>query len=314
MLVVILTFVVSLAVLLLGGDLLVRGASALAQRLGISALVIGLTVVAFGTSAPELVVSLRAALSGYSDISIGNVVGSNIANVALILGMTALFRPLSVQSQIVRFDAPVMVVASILLLVAARDNLLSRPEGILFIGALVAYLGYSFWQSRREDKDVKEEFDHTLKIENRSLLVASAMGLGGLVLLIAAGHFMVQSAVEMASFLGLSEATIGLTVVAVGTSLPEMATSLIAARKGNADMAIGNILGSNIFNILGILGISSLVFPLSTIGVTRIDLGTMLILAIVLIPFLFTRMRLSRIEGGLLLASYVAYSLFLLSA
>jgi cation:H+ antiporter len=302
-----------LALLYLGGDALVRGASALALRLGISPLAVGLTIVAFGTSAPELVVSVDAALGGANDIAVGNVVGSNIANIALILGLSALVCPTTVHAKIVRLDAPLMILASLALIGALANGHVSRIEGALLALGLAGYAVFTFWEARRETKAVKREFASAAPSRPLPLIWSTVFVAGGLLMLVAGGHLLVTSAVRMATALGVSQATIGLTIVAIGTSLPELATSLIAAFKRQGDIAIGNIVGSNLFNILGILGATATLRPLALGAISAIDLTVMLALSATLLVLLHSRPALARTEGAVLLTSYVAYIAWLLA-
>ena len=316
MLNVLLQAVAGLVMLYCGGEWLVRGASALAARLGVSALAIGLTVVAFGTSAPELVVSLDAALSGANDISVGNVVGSNIANVALILGLAIVVTPAVVESRIVRVDAPLMIAASLALLAVLADGVASRVEGAVLLAALAAYVVLTFRQARRESAAVRGEFETAAPAPPSGPGPAGSLALVGLGLglLVGGGHWLVTAAVTFATAVGISQAVIGLTVVAVGTSLPELATSLIAAARGQGDIAIGNVIGSNLFNILGILAVTALVHPLERGAITWTDLGVMTALAVLVTIFLATGRRLTRVEGAVLLGAYVAYTGYLAAA
>jgi cation:H+ antiporter len=300
--------------LYIGGESLVRGASTLASRLGVSSLAIGLTVVAFGTSAPELVVSLDAALSGANDISVGNVVGSNIANVALILGLAALLRPSVVQAKIVRIDAPIMIAASFALLAVLGNGRASRIEGSCLVLGLAAYTVFTFWEARGESPPVREEIASAAPQRPISASLGGFLVLVGFLLLVGGGHLLVTAAVDMATALGISQAAIGLTIVAIGTSLPEFATSVIASMRGQGDIAIGNVVGSNIFNILGILGLTAVVHPLELGAITWLDLGTMAGLACVVTILISTRLRLGRIEGGLLLVTFIIYLSWRLAA
>ncbi len=304
-----------LALLYLGGELLVRGAAALAARIGITPLAIGLTVVALGTSLPELVVSVDAALAGANDISIGNVVGSNIANIALILGVAALLRPVVVEAKVVRIDAPLMVLASLALVgVLMRHQDVSRAEGSFLVVCLSLYVGLTLRSARREPREIREEFASAAPEVRAGAWVSGFLVLAGLALLVFGGHFLVTSAVQLATALGISQSAIGLTVVAVGTSLPELSTSVIASFRGQGDIAVGNVVGSNIFNILGILGTTAVIRPLQLGGITWIDLGAMVALATVLMLLLLVRPRLGRVVGALSLASYVVYTVWLLTA
>ena len=298
----------SLLMLYFGGEALIRGASALASRLGISSLAIGLTVVAFGTSAPELVVSLDAALSGANDISVGNVVGSNIANVTLILGLAALLRPCAVQARIVNIDAPIVIASSVALIAILANGSASRVEGALLLLALAAYTGFTFWEAQREPDRVRKELESAAPPQALSATRGGVLVALGLALLVGGGHLLVASAVELATSLGVDQAVIGLTIVAVGTSLPEFATTVIASLRGQGDIAIGNVVGSNIFNILGILGVTAVVHPLERGAITWWDLGTMVGLACLVTLFIATRRRLGRVEGGFLLLLFAVYS------
>lgn len=290
-------------VLLVGSaDLLVRSASAVGLRLGLSPLAVGLTIVAFGTSAPELFVSLGAVLDGRTDISVGNVVGSNICNVALILGLSALVKPARVHAGIFRVEAPLLVVSSLLLAGMLWWGEVGRLAGALFLTMLVAFTGSTLRATAGDGEVAREE-----PAPGRSLVVDAALVAGGLVGLGVGGHLLVQAAVTLASAMGVSEALVGLTVVAVGTSLPELATSIVAAARGQGDIAVGNVVGSNLFNILGILGITAMVAPLPQGGISMLDLGVMVGLAVGVLPIMRSGFVVSRLEGGLLLASYVAY-------
>lgn len=299
---------VGLALLYFGGEWLVRGASALASRLGVAPVAIGLTVVAFGTSAPELVVSLQAAHSGANDISVGNVVGSNIANIALILGLVALVRPVLAEARIVRIDLPIMIVSSFAMMAILADDQARRFEGGLLVLALVAYTTFTFLDAAQEPENIQDEFA-TAAPEGPNALGSSLLLVGGgLACLIFGGHLLVAGAVELAIQLGISQAVIGLTLVAIGTSLPELATSLVAARHSQGDIAIGGIIGSNIFNILSILGLTSLIQPLVRGAISWIDLSLMTALACGLSGLVYFRPRLGRIEGACLLGVYTAYT------
>jgi cation:H+ antiporter len=303
-----------LVLLYFGAEGLVRGSSSIALRLGVSPLLIGLTVVAFGTSAPELVVSLKAALMGQGDISVGNVVGSNICNIGLILGFCALIVPIKVASQIVRVDTPIMIAVTGLALVLLYDGMLSRLEGIFLFSLLVVYIIFSILLAKKKPADaLSSEFSEEIKMSKKGLVLDLAMVIGGLVMLVFGARFLVDSAIEIARSIGLSEAVIGLTIVAIGTSLPEFATSLVAALKKEADIAVGNVVGSNIFNILGILGISAVVTPLSSSGITGIDLGVMATFALALWCFSITGHRISRAEGILMIVAYAGYVAWLVA-
>ncbi|WP_394230288.1 calcium/sodium antiporter [Shewanella colwelliana] len=294
-------------ILTAGAEALVRGASSLALRLGITPLIIGLTIVAFGTSAPELAVSLKSALAGNSGIAIGNVIGSNIANIGLILGITALIRPIQIQSQMVKRDIPIMIMASLLFWGLLVDGSLSRFDGVLLTSLLVAYLGFSYLSGQ------SHEADDIPGSSTLNPLLAGLLIVVGISLLVGGGILFVDGAVELATLFGISELVIGLTIVAIGTSMPELVTSIVAARKGQSDIAIGNVVGSNLFNILGILGLTAVVQPIMASGLNIVDIGVMLVLSMVLLPLAWTGLRIGRREGALLLMVYLTYICYLIS-
>jgi cation:H+ antiporter len=306
-----------LAVLVAGGEALVRGASALAVALRISPLVIGLTVVAFGTSAPELAVSVRAAYAGSGDLAVGNVVGSNIANVLLILGLSALVAPLAVSSKLVRLDVPLMIGVSLLLLLLGMDGRVGFVDGSLLVGLLVAYLLWSFRQGGAESEGVKASFEDAAPAPDGvrgSVLIDLVWVVAGLLLLMLGARWLVDGAVEIARLLGVPELVIGLTVVAVGTSLPELLTSMLAALRGQRELAVGNVVGSNLFNILGVLGVASLVAPRGipvSPAALALDIPIMIATAAACLPIFFTGHRIARWEGGLFFAYYLAYMVYL---
>ena len=304
----ILYLALGLALLYYGAEALVRGSSSLALRLGLSPLVVGLTVVAFGTSSPELVVSLKAGLAGQGNISVGNVVGSNICNLGLILGLCALVTPVATTSQIVRMDIPIMIAVTAFAIFLLSNGTLTRTEGTLLATLLLAYVIFSIRLARRQPADaLGAEFGEAVKVSKRGLAVDLLMVAGGLVLLIFGARFLVDGAVIIARAFGWSEALIGLTVIAIGTSLPELATSLVAAVKKEADIALGNIVGSNIFNLLGILGITAMVTPLAESGISLLDYAVMAVFALVLWPMAYHQKRITRLEGAILLAGYATY-------
>jgi cation:H+ antiporter len=314
--------VVGLALLAGGGEALVRAATTLAGLAGVSPAVIGLTVVAIGTSLPELVVSLVAALGGQPDLAIANVVGSNIFNVAATLGLTALLLPLPVHGSAVRLEWPVMFAASGLLLLVARDGAVDRVEGAAFLVGLALFVAYTVRVARR-DVGAAEARSLADEVESRDLdapggrpprlAVPLAVLAVGLVALVVGGRLLVDGAVAVARLAGMSERVIGLTIVAGGTGAPELATSLVAALRRRTDVAIANMIGSNIFNVLGILGVTALVRPVPVAdAVLRVDLWWMLGTTVLLLPLLYTGARLSRLEGGLLVAAYGAYLTVLL--
>lgn len=311
--------IAGLVLLVAGAEVLVRGAAKLAAQFGIPPLIIGLTVVAFGTSAPETAVSVQAALNGSGDLAIGNVLGSNIANVLLILGLTALIAPLIVSRQLIRLDVPIMIGASLLTFALAWDGHLSRLDGALLFACVLAYSAFLIVSSRQdkatndEDEFAKEFGLHDRPKPYAWLINLALIGLG-LVLLVGGSNFLVEGAVSLARALGLSELVIGLTVVAIGTSLPELATSLLAALKGERDIAVGNIVGSNIFNLLCVLGLAALVSPLPisiSPNALAFDFPVMITVAVACLPIFFSGYRINRWEGLLFLAYYLAYTLYL---
>ncbi len=313
-----LQIVFGLVLLVGGGELLVRGAARLAAAFKISPLVIGLTVVAFGTSAPELGVSLQAALSGKPDVAVGNVVGINIINVLLVLGASALVTPLVVSSQLVRWDVPLMIAASVAAWVMAVDGDVSRLEGAALFAALLIYIGFSIWKSRSESKKVIEEFAAEYGDPEKSRTsVDLLLILAGLTLLTLGSRLLVDGAVAIAVWMGVGELVIGLTIVATGTSLPEVVTSVVASYRGERDIAVGNVVGSNLFNILCVLGLTSLV---SSTGVSvspeaiAFDIPVMVAVAGICLPVFWIDGLIRRYEGALFLTYYVLYTTFLVLA
>ncbi len=312
--------IAGLVLLVAGAEVLVRGAARLAAQFGISPLVIGLTVVAFGTSAPETAVSVQAALNGSGDIAIGNVLGSNIANVLLILGITALVAPLIVSRQLIRLDVPLMIGASLVTYALAWDGSLSRLDGALLFSGVVGYTLFLIISSRKEsaanaaDDEFAKEFGLDEPAKPYASLINGGLVMVGLILLVAGSNFLVEGAVILARALGLSELVIGLTVIAIGTSLPELATSVMAAIRGERDIAVGNIVGSNIFNLLCVLGLASLVSP-QAIGVAAsalaFDFPVMIAVAIACLPIFFAGYTINRWEGLLFVVYYAAYTLYL---
>ena len=310
-------FAAGLVLLVLGADLLVRGASRLSLSLGISPLVVGLTVVAFGTSAPELAVSVQGAMNGQGDIAIGNVVGSNIFNVLFILGLSALITPLVVHRQLVRKEVPIMIGVSVLALVLALDGALGLLDGLLLCGLLVAYVVGLYVQSRRAPaEEPGEELPEGGPWLDRTW-VQLLLIVAGLALLVLGSRWLVAAAIAFAQKLGISELVVGLTIVAAGTSLPEVATSIMAALKGQRDIAVGNVVGSNIFNIFACLGVAGI---LADGGVTvseaarNFDLWVMLAVAFACLPIFVTGREIARWEGGVFIAYYVAYTAYLVLA
>jgi len=309
---VLIFLILGLITLFIGAEGLIRGASALALRVGITPLVVGLTVVAFGTSTPELVVSLKAALIGNSSISLGNVVGSNIANIALILGVASIIRPLNVHANVIRREIPIMIGVSILLIVLLIDGELSIIDGLIFVIGIITYTIANVAMARKEkNTEVEKEFNEGLKTK-LGVSVSLIFIVGGLGLMILGANLFVISSISIAKAIGVSDAIIGLTIVAVGTSLPELITSIVAAYKNESDIAIGNVVGSNIFNILGILGLTSLVIPLSSSGISYVDLAVMVFTAMILLPLSKTGFKITRLEGALLVIGYLVYVYYLL--
>ena len=316
-------FIIGLVFLVAGAEALVRGASRLAAIIGISPLVVGLTVVAFGTSSPELAVSVMAGLGGKADISLGNVVGSNIFNVLFILGLSALIIPLAVSRQLIKFDVPVMIGVSLLVFLFGIDGRISRPEGIIFFTGIVSYTAFLIIKSRHRD-NLAPHFPLPLGERGRvrgskgglqKWLINSTLILVGLALLILGSHWLIDGAVIIAKAVGVSELVLGLTIVAVGTSLPEVATSVVATIRGERDIAVGNVVGSNIFNILAVLGLSGIV---ASNGITvsptalQFDIPVMIAVAISCLPIFFTYNMITRWEGMLLLGYYAAYTTYLI--
>ena len=300
-----------IALLAVGGDALVRGSLAAAKRLGVSPLLSGLLIVGFGTSVPELVVSVDAALNHRPDIAVGNVVGSNIANTLLILGLCALVTPLAVKPSALRRDAVTVVGASLFFLVLVGSGGLGRMDAAIFLAALVGYLIWTYRGERLHTSPSAELHEAEAEVVAplpQSVFWTVATVILGLLLLIAGSQVLIKGAVGIAQRLGVPEAVIGLTMVAVGTSLPELTISVVAALRRNADVAVGNVLGSNIFNLLGILGVSALLQPLPVNPrILVFDQWVMLGTALLMLFFLFTGRRLSRWEGGVLLACYGGY-------
>lgn len=305
---------IGLAGLVAGGELLVRGAAALAVAARITPLVIGLTVVAFGTSAPELAVTVQAAWAGAPELAVGNVVGSNIANVLLILGSSALLAPLVVQSRVVRIDVPLMIAGSIGLWLLVLDGSVGRLDGLILFSALIGYLIWSVIQGKKEGAEIQEEFAEALPHDGSNggyIARQSGLIIAGLLILVIAARLLVGGASEIARALGVSELVIGLTIVAVGTSLPELVTSVVASARGQRDIAVGNVVGSNLFNILAVLGLGALVAPQGirvAEQVIRLDLPIMIATAVACLPIFFTGRRINRMEGGLFVFYYIAYT------
>lgn len=301
-----LTFIsLSLLLLFVGAEGLVRGSASLALRAGLSSLMIGLTIVAFGTSSPELVVSIKAALSHQGDISVGNVVGSNSFNIGVILGITALVCPTPVHAQVIKIDAPIALGVAILLPFLFLDQTLGLIEGLILIAGIVAYTWMSVVLGRKEGAG--EPIDASTPSVSRHWFIDILFIGAGLGILILGSNLLVDHSVALAKALGVSEAVIGLTIVAAGTSMPELATSVVAAFRKQPDIAVGNIIGSNVFNILAILGIASTFSPLYAPGISIVDFSVMIAFTVLLIPMLYTGRLLHRLEGVTLLALYGVY-------
>lgn len=305
-----LLLILGLVILLAGGKFLVDGASALAAKFGLSAGLIGLTVVAFGTSAPELLVSINAAIKGNSDIALGNVIGSNISNISLVLGISAIVYPISIYKSVLKTDYLATLLSAILFYLLAYNGLISRIEGLILFVLLIALNIYFFTKLRIAEEDINED---VIKYKEQSLFKSVGLLLIGIAGLYFGSDMLVDSAVEISKMFGVSERIIGVTVIAIGTSLPELVTSIIAALKKETDIAIGNILGSNIMNILAIIGITSLISPINVSEVfIKQDFLWMLGLTALLFPILRSRLIISRLEGALLIAVYGAYLFMIL--
>ncbi len=296
----------STLLLYFGGDVLVKNAARLALAIGMSPLVIGLTVVAFGTSSPELLTTLIAAFQGSADVAMGNIVGSNITNLGLILGLSALIYPLRARSRLIRLEVPFMIGVAVLLLPFSHTLTIGRVAGAFLLGLLLLYLLIVVRNS--EDPSVDDEFSREYGESVTPVwkcLLGLILGIG---LLLLGAQLMIKAAVTLARSIGVSERVIGLSLVALSTSLPELASSLVAAFKREADILLGNLIGSNIFNILGILGVTAIVKPIPVSPeIFRVDLWVMIGISVLVLPFLSSRLRLERWEGGVLLGLYVAY-------
>lgn len=303
----VLIFIVGLIALYFGANWLVKGASSLAISWNVQPVIVGLTVVAFGTSLPEFVVSFIGTLRGLSDIALGNIVGSNIANIGLILGLSALIFPLSVHMKLVKVETPFMIFVSILLFVVSINKIISRLDSILFVVIFAVYIFYTITISKKEAEDVQKEYKEFLQ-KRGSVVKDSILLIIGLVVLILGAEILIRSAVSIARAVGISELVIGMTIVAVGTSLPELATSTVAALKKEADISIGNIIGSNIFNILFILGVTGALQPIPVNPeAVKLHMPIMIFFCLLLFIFMGRGGILSRPRGALLLILYAAY-------
>jgi cation:H+ antiporter len=309
--------VLGVGVLYFGAEWLVRGATGLAATLGVSPIVVGLTVVSFGTSAPELVVCTVAAFGGNPDLAIGNVMGSNLANIGLILGLTAIVRPLEVRARVVWREMPLMLLVTAALYPLLWDLELSRGDGVILLMALSAYLVFVFQSVEDEAPEILDEYKDFVDASTGDGAMVHPSDilwiLGGSASLVLGGYCIVEGAVQVATSLGISQVVIGLTVVAVGTSLPELATSLVAAARHEADIAVGNVIGSNIFNVAAILGTTSVLVPIDIpASVLSRELPAVMLMSLLLFPVLRTGWRIRRWEGLLLLAAYVGAGFYLL--
>lgn len=315
MLLSLLFVIAGLALLYGGAEWLVKGAVGLSLKLGVSRLVIGLTVVAFGTSMPELVVSVLASLRGSPDITLGNIIGSNSANIGLILAVAAIVTPLHVHVATLRREVPIALGVAALFGWLCWTGSLSRLDGALLLAGLVAYVVFSYRSAKTETMvlsgDVRTEFEEALPEPSRTMRMNLLLLLAGLVPLALGAELMVRGSSDIARSLGLSEKLIGLTIVAIGTSLPELATSVVAAFRKEADLAVGNVVGSNIFNILGIAGVAALIADVTGTHRFMIDVGVMILFSALLLPILLTGHRITRGEGAALLAGYIAYMVWL---
>lgn len=312
MLVSSLLIVLACLILFAGAELLVRGGASLALKLGLTPLLVGLTVVAFGTSMPELIVSLKAAMLGQSDIAIGNVVGSNIFNIAVILGLSAAVFPVSTHLQILRWDAPVLIAVTLLVPLTFLDGSVSQIEGIILVLLAVAYTVWAVKMAKQDEKLGHEAHVDIPEIANKGSVLADVVKIAaGLGVLVLGSRLLVEHSVIIAKALGVSEAIIGLTIIAAGTSMPELATSVVAAFRKQSDIALGNVLGSSLFNLLFVLGGSAAIHPVRTSGLQQIDLWMMIGVTVILFPMLWTGKRLNRAEGLVLVACYLGYLAFM---
>ena len=298
-----------LALLTIGAELLVRGSSKLALHLKVPGLVVGLTVVAFGTSAPELVVSISSNISGLGDIAVGNVVGSNIFNIAVILGLAAVIRPVKVSLKILRIDMPIVVGLTVLVPVFLLDNLVSRLEGAILFCGIVAYTTFTIFLGKKESE--RSRSTTVGESAKGSMVFQIIFILGGLGALVVGSRLLVDGSVNLAERFQVSEAIVGLTIVAAGTSLPELATSLVATVRKQEDIAVGNVIGSNIFNILAILGLTGWISPIHVQNISQVDLGARILVTLFLLPLIRSGFRITRVEGAALLMLYGCYLYYL---
>lgn len=315
---ILLSLIGGLIILVLGAEVLVRGASRLAAALGISPLVIGLTVVAFGTSSPELAINLQAAFLGEVDIALGNVVGSNIFNILVILGISAMIIPLVVHQQLIQLDIPIMIGLSVLVFLMSLDGRLGRQDGLILVLILTIYLVFVLRRSRQESREVEEEYEHEFGREPKhggwKIVLDLSLMAAGLAMLVLGSRWLVDGAVAIARIYNVSELVIGLTLVAAGTSLPEVATSVVAALRKERDIAVGNAVGSNIFNLLSVLGLTGLISP-NGIPVPQsalfFDIPVMIAVAAAVLPIAFTGSQIARWEGALFFIYFIAYNAYI---
>lgn len=311
-------FVVGIALLIIGAEALVRGASRVAAASGISPLIVGLTVVAFGTSSPEMAVSIGASLGGEGDVALGNVIGSNIFNILFILGVSAAIAPLVVSHQLVRLDVPLMIIVSALVFLLVLDRHIGRLDGVLLVAGIAAYTAFLIWTSRRgasasQDGESGRSVSRG-RYTTKSILLDGVYIVSGLAMLVIGADWLVDGAVVIAGELGISELVIGLTIIAAGTSLPEVATSVLASLRGEREIAVGNVVGSNLFNILAVLGLSGIVAPAGievAQGLLTFDIPVMTAVAFASLPVLFTGYTIACWEGWVFLGYYVAYAAYL---
>jgi len=302
----------SLVLLYFGANWLVNGSSQFALKLGISPLVIGLTIVALGTSSPELLVSLMASAEGKGGIAIGNVIGSNLFNLCVILSIAALIRPLGIKMQVLKFDIPVVTLSTLLFGLFFLNRNLSQIEGLILFLFLIAYVIMNISLARKEkSKEVLQEFADEMPVPGKKWFHLAGLVIGGLIVLLVGSKLLVEGASDIARSLGVGETIIGLTIIAAGTSMPELATSAMAAFRKEYDIAVGNVIGSNIFNILGILGVSALIKPISALAISNIDLLALTVATLVLYPFFRTRYTLKRDEAVFLILIYIVYMYYL---
>ncbi len=308
-----LLLIIGLSILIFGADSLVKGGAQLARKFGLSSLIIGLTVVAFGTSAPELAVSISSAQTGQSEMAIANVIGSNIFNVLFILGLAAMITPLVISSQLIKQDVPIMLGLSLLVYYLAYDGIISAWNGVFLVVLLIGYLIFLFKQSKKDVNDV--EINLNIPQESPSIWRSTFFVILGLGLLAFGAHVFVGSAVAIARSFGVSETIIGLTILAIGTSLPEIVTSVVASLKGERDIAVGNVVGSNTFNLLAVIGISSIVSGSglnASEQILQLDFLVMIAAAVICLPLFFSGAKLNRVEGGVFFGLYLLYTLYLI--